>query len=325
MLNSTVTSNITAIALSFLVAVGIILSFTAIYLPALSKAANRASNRLTNRFNDLVMDSLDKNKLLFKDRFTVERQLELVSIKLSGKKITIETFAKISIITSLIGFLFGILTTTKAGNYNIPAIIIATATGFILPRWYLVVLEGQMRHKVAQEAPQALAKITDFIRRYANTERAVTEATRELPKNTRQYFSQAWEDRKEGKYQNFTAMMYAVSNQSRSAIWSDFAHFCLVETTLGSADKLAKVRALQSRARKVLIASKTERKYLHSKVFKMAIAYAFLFVIITSDTLFFPQYGIYLYNTAIGRSLITAVYLTIGLNTALFTYLYYDN
>ena len=283
------------------------------------------SARFSVSFGSMVKESAARSKFLFKDQLNVERQLSFSLLKFKGKTFTFRMFVRFSMLLSFVGVILTYLTTSRFSNINIPALIIGAVVGFIVPRWYLVIIDGRLKRKVSAEVPQAIAKITDFARNHANLERAVFEATKELPRATRKYFQQAWEWRRKGQYQTFPEMMYDLGRKSKSQAWLEFAHMCLVDVTLGSADKIAKLRTLQSRSRKLLMASKAERKALNSKLFKMILAYVFLFAIWFFETFFAPSLGVYLYTTAIGRLLMTSVYITFTFNTALFTWLYYDS
>lgn len=303
----------------------ITLIFLSFYVSAMTRKIKGVSAKFSVSFSNMVKGSTHKNKLLFKDQLNIERQLTFITLRFKGKTLTFHNFVKLSVLLSLAGILVSYATTSRFSNLNIPALIIGAVVGFIIPRWYLLIIDGRLKSKVSSEVPQAIAKITDFARSHASLERATFEATDELPKATKKIFQQAWKWRKGGRYQTFPEMMYDLGRKSKSPAWVEFAHLCLVDVTLGSSDKIAKLRTLQSRSRKLLTASKVERKDLSAKLLKMIIAYVVLFIIWLLETFFAPGIGIYLYTTAIGRLLMTSVYITFSLNAALFTYLYYDN
>lgn len=303
----------------------ITLIFLSFYVSVMTRTLKGVSAKFSVTFGSMVKGSSTKNKFLFKDQLNIERQLSFSSLKFKGKTFTFHNFVKLSVLMGLVGVVVTYVTTSRFSNINIPALMIGAIVGFIAPRWYLVIIDGRLQRKVSSEVPQALAKITDFARYHANLERAVLEATNELPRATKKYFQQAWEWRKGGQYQTFPEMMYDLGRKSKSPSWLEFAHMCLIDVTLGSADKIAKLRTLQSRSRKLLLVSKVERKSLNAKLCKMILAYVFLFVIWFFETFFAPNLGVYLYTTAIGRLLMISVYITFTFNVALFTWLYYDN
>lgn len=304
---------------------GILLIFLSFYLPVMARNLKRVTSQFTNRINEVIIERASKSKFLFRDQSNIERQLAFSQLKRKGKSLTFQAFTRFSFLSGLIGFTIAFITTSRTSNINLPALIIGFAIGFVAPRWYLVIIDGRLQRKVSSEVPQALAKITDFARNHANLERAVLEATKELPRSTKKYFLNALEWRKAGQYHTFPEMMYDIGRKSKNPSWLDFAHMCLIDTTLGSSDKIAKLRTLQSRSRKLLLASKVERKSLNAKLLKIVLAYVFLFLIWFFETFVTPNLGVYLYTTAVGRLLMTSVYITFTLNAALFTWLYYDN
>jgi len=284
-----------------------------------------AVGKFSVSFGNMVKSGASRSKFLFKDQFNIERQLSFSALKIKGKPFTFRYFVYFSVLMSALGIVVTYVTTSRFSSLNLPALVIGALVGFIGPRWYLLIIDGRLNRKVSSEVPQALAKITDFARSHANLERAVMEATEELPRATRKYFQQAWEWRRVGRYQTFPEMMYDLGRKSKNPTWLDFAHMCLVDVTLGSSDKIAKLRTLQSRSRKKFLAGKVERKSLNAKLLKMALGYIFLFAIWFFESFIFPSLGVYLYTTAIGRLLMASVYITFTFNAALFTWLYYDS
>ncbi|MGE4282334.1 MAG: hypothetical protein AB7G87_01295 [Clostridia bacterium] len=317
-------STIAVLGLSILIIIGLLMILFSVFWLTITSNMKSSSSYFTHRFQQLISDNVSKNRFFFKDRITVERQLAFSGLKFRGIDVDFNTLTYMSLVSAVLGFIIAFITTTRDHNFNIIALLTLTIVGFIIPRWYLIIVDGRMQRHLSMEAPVAIAKITSFARSYSNIERAVFEATDELPKTTRKFFMQAWKRKDYGEYTNFTAMMYALSHQCKISTWSDFAHLCLVEQTLGSSDKLSKLRSIQSRARRLLLASKVERKNLNAKALKIGIAYFFLLLIWIWDVFISPATGDYLYSTAIGRMLLTAVYVTFTLNVALFTWLYYD-
>lgn len=312
------------VLLCLLFSISIICILLYFELPVFTRQFSKISNIFSARINGVVKDNVSKNKFLYKDRINIERQLHFNNIHFRGKVVDFKTFMKVSLLTGCIGLLVGVITTSNRTNINLPGIIITTIIGLIIPRWYLVIKDGKLQRQVGVEAPQALAKIIDFTRVYANMERAVSEASGELPKITRKYFMQAWNRRKSGYYDSFNQMIYDIGKTSKSQVWIDFAHKCLIDVTLGSSDRIATLRALQSRARKILLANNIERKSLNAKFLKLILAHIFLIVIWFFETFIIPSYGVYLYTTPIGKLLMIAVYASFVISAALFTYLYFD-
>jgi hypothetical protein len=295
------------------------------YLSIITRTLKRISNQFSVYFGDMIKGSKNRHRFLYQDQFNIERQLVFSRLKFKGRPLTYRKFILLSFLTGLAGIALAYLTTARFSSVNSPAYVITALGGFIIPRWYLIVLDGRIQRKIASEVPRALAKITDFARNYANMERAVMEATSELPATTRRFFQQAWEWRRVGYYQTFPEMMYDVGRKTKNATWLDFAHMCLIDVTLGNSDKISKLRSIQNRSRQILIASKIERRSLNGKFLKVIIAYCFLFIIWFAETFIFPDIGIFLYTTPIGRLLIDSVYITFTFNVALFTWLYFDN
>lgn len=317
-------SSLLILTLSLVLTTGLILLLTSIYWSSFSSTLRHSSSHFSQRVQELITTNVERNQFFFKERLNIERQLAFSGLTFRKKQVTFKSFIHFSIVTGVLAFFLALFTTTRNNSYNFTALLIVTIIGFIIPRWYLIVVDGRMQRQLSQEAPIAVAKITSYARSYSNIERAVFEATKELPTVTKRYFEQAWRRKDIGDYKNFSSMMYAIAQQSKNSTWATFAHLCLVEQTLGSSDKLAKLRSIQSRARRLLLAGKIERKNLNAKALKVAIAYLFLVLIWAWDTLFNPDIAAYLYTTPIGRMLITAVYVTFTFNVALFTWLYYD-
>lgn len=317
--------NVIVIFLVLMVTLAITLIILSFYVSVMTRTFKGVGARFSVSISSMVNAGASRNKFLFKDQINIERQLSFSLLRFKGKTITFRNFTRLSVLLGVVGIAITYLMTSRFANINIPALVIGAIVGFIVPRWYLVIIDGRLKRKVSAEVPQALAKISDFARFHANIERAVIEATNELPKATKKYFQQAWEWRRVGNYQTFPEMMYDLGRKSKSPAWLEFAHMCLVDSTIGSSDKIAKLRTLQSRSRKLFMASKIERKALNAKLLKMILAYIFLVAIWFFETFFAPSLGVYLYTTAIGRLLMMSVYITFTFNTALFTWLYYDN
>lgn len=317
-------TNVLVLLLSLLASLGAFLIFLSFYLPTISKTVSKASSQVSARVIQAFRESVKRNNLLFNDRNAIEQQLALIPLRFNGKPITLMMFVRLSLLTGFLAFLFAVISTSGRGNVNLVAILIATTVGFAAPRWVLIILDGQLKRGIAGELPQVIAKIADFARLHPNLERAVAEATPELPKATRRYFQHALKRRQNGEYVTFAAMMYDIAKKAKSQTLADFAHLCLTDTTLGGAERHEKLRRIQIRARKLLLASKLERKDLNAKALKVIIAYVFLAGIWVFEILIKPELGQYLYSTAIGRLLLAAVYITWTFNAALFTWLYYD-
>lgn len=318
------------------------------FFETLNPAFKKLPRKVTKRLSTIAESQVDSNPLLATDKKRLPKELIASGIRLKGEILTIYQLLILSIIFSIIGFLLAWMLTTKISydygqlsepwimtqtaqphqeikktNYNIPALVITTIMGFILPRWYIFFRSLRARFMYRVEAPQALFKLAASLRLHPNVERAVIEVTPRLPEYTRILFETAINDWRSRKYNTFSDALLWVAYETDHISWKEFTETVLTSTTSGVKDILGKMAILTQRAERLLEAQKEERMGIKFTMFLVIAAFSVLLFQTWYMTFKNPSTGIYLYTTPIGKVLISLIFITAFFEVVIFSWLYY--